>query len=360
MNPMKVLLVDDSKSARYALRLQLQRHGMTVETADAAETALERVRDTPPDAIFMDHTMPGMNGFEALDILKATPSTAHIPVVMCTSNEDPEFIAQAKKKGAIDILSKASAPEKLADLLDRLGRLEPVPTGISTASAGSVRAVPDDESRAQTAQKGAETPTEAWLEERIRVLAGQLVEERTQRLTHDLMTQTEERIELAESFAENLSAKTDERLASGLTKEAERLQQQVLEGQGEQLRTTTKRLLDDALPQAVGAQLEKEKQKIAEMVQELVGTSLSALIKEPSFARSFFDSVESRITNNAEQIVTREATKIASAVATERTGQIAGHIIQASRPGNGLNYLLAAGAALVGVASSVVVFFLLS
>ena len=73
MNPMKILLVDDSKSARYALRLQLQRFGIEVEALESAEAALQRIREAPPDAVFMDHTMPGMNGFEALEILKAPP-----------------------------------------------------------------------------------------------------------------------------------------------------------------------------------------------------------------------------------------------------------------------------------------------
>ena len=48
MDPMKILLVDDSKSARYALRLQLQRHGVEVETADSAESALEILKGTCP------------------------------------------------------------------------------------------------------------------------------------------------------------------------------------------------------------------------------------------------------------------------------------------------------------------------
>lgn len=117
---MKILLVDDSKSARYALRLQLQRHGVEVETADCAESALDQLKDGHPDAIFMDHMMPGMNGFEALDALRADPKTAGIPVVMCSSHEESDFIATAEKKGVLGILPKSEAQDRLPDILARI------------------------------------------------------------------------------------------------------------------------------------------------------------------------------------------------------------------------------------------------
>jgi CheY-like chemotaxis protein len=117
---MKILLVDDSTLARYTLRLKLQGHGMQVDTAESAEAALEHVRATPPDAILMDHTMPGMNGFEALEILKSSPATAHIPVVMCTAHDDPAFSAQAVRRGALGVLTKTPAAEGLPSILDRI------------------------------------------------------------------------------------------------------------------------------------------------------------------------------------------------------------------------------------------------
>jgi CheY-like chemotaxis protein len=120
VEPIKILLVDDSTTARYALRLQLQRHGVQVNTAESAEAALDRVRTTPPDAILMDHTMPRMNGFEALEILKSSPDTAHIPVVMCTAHDDPAFSAQAVRRGALGVLTKTAATEGLLSVLDQI------------------------------------------------------------------------------------------------------------------------------------------------------------------------------------------------------------------------------------------------
>jgi CheY-like chemotaxis protein len=184
---MKVLLVDDSKSARYALRLQLQRYGITVETDDTAESALERIRETPPDAVFMDHTMPGMNGIEALDILKAAPATMHIPVVMCTSTENSELMAQAKKKGALDILSKSTAPEKLKNLLDRLQRV------VTAASAPGAEKSPLYGATAETAQAPIgtlppiDTLTEEQIDERVRTSTGSLMDGFEEHLINEVL-----------------------------------------------------------------------------------------------------------------------------------------------------------------------------
>lgn len=120
VEPIKILLVDDSTPARYVLRLQLQRQGVQVDTAESAEAALGRVRESPPDAILMDHTMPGMNGFEALEILKSSPDTADIPVVMCTAHDDPAFSAQAVRRGALGVLAKTAAAERLPPVLDQI------------------------------------------------------------------------------------------------------------------------------------------------------------------------------------------------------------------------------------------------
>ena len=68
----------------------------------------------------MDHMMPGLSGFEALEIIRADARTAHLPVVMCTSHEDAEFAATAQRKGVVGILPKSVAPEKLPEILARL------------------------------------------------------------------------------------------------------------------------------------------------------------------------------------------------------------------------------------------------
>lgn len=335
---MKILLVDDSKSARYALRLQLQRHGMKVETADAAETALEQVRDAPPDAIFMDHTMPGMNGFEALEILKSAPATMHIPVVMCTSNEDPEFLAQAKRKGALDILSKSTAPEKLVQLLDRLQR--------TLASPAARTAVAESASpyrvAAQVQPLRADPRNDDRLEERVRILVGPIMDE------------------LSEKLAKDLAAKIDEKLASRLAEEAERLQRNFVKAQSEQAQLTTNRLVNELLPQVVRQHIEQEQQFIARLVQDLIDTAVDGLIDEPTFIGRVLGTFEANAMSSAEQIAKRQSQETAETVASKRAGEVVDRLVRASAPSVRTMYLLATGAALVGIASSTLVFFLVS
>ena len=117
-----VLLVDDSKSARFALRALLQKQGFSVDTAETAEIALDMLGDSKPDAIFMDHMMPGMDGFTATRAIKRDPATAHIPVVMCTSNDREEHVQEARRLGTVGILPKPPTTEKLAEILDALDR----------------------------------------------------------------------------------------------------------------------------------------------------------------------------------------------------------------------------------------------
>ena len=118
----RILLVDDSKSARFVLRALLQKRGFTVDVAESAEVALEMIQKAPPDAVFMDHMMPGMDGHAATMALKADPATAHIPIVMCTSNDRPEHEQKAKELGTLGILPKPATPEKLSEILAALDR----------------------------------------------------------------------------------------------------------------------------------------------------------------------------------------------------------------------------------------------
>lgn len=115
-----VLVVDDSKSARLMLRKMLQGFNVTVDAAETAEEALNYLRSQQPDAIFLDHTMPGMDGLAALRQIRSNPLTATIPVAMYTSKDDSDYLEQAAKAGAIGVLSKPATPEILETLLKQM------------------------------------------------------------------------------------------------------------------------------------------------------------------------------------------------------------------------------------------------
>jgi len=117
----RALVVDDSKSARLILRRMLEKHGLIVDTVVSATDALEFLVSNRPDAIFMDHMMPGMDGFQAVRAIKDNPQTATIPVMMYTSKGGDLYLGQARALGAVGVLPKTVAPAELYDSLKRIG-----------------------------------------------------------------------------------------------------------------------------------------------------------------------------------------------------------------------------------------------
>ena len=81
------LIVDDSKSARLVLQRLLARIHVSVDTVESAEEALAFLEHRQPDIIFMDHMMPGMDGLEATQMIRANPKTSRIPTIMYTSKD---------------------------------------------------------------------------------------------------------------------------------------------------------------------------------------------------------------------------------------------------------------------------------
>lgn len=119
---LQALIVDDSKTARYALKQLLARHHFAVDTVESAEDALEYLNNHTPDLIFMDHMMPGMDGFQAVKAIKSTPATHNIPIVMYTSTQDGVYFGQARALGAADVILKPATAADLAAVLERLER----------------------------------------------------------------------------------------------------------------------------------------------------------------------------------------------------------------------------------------------
>jgi CheY-like chemotaxis protein len=106
MSAKRALVVDDSKSARAFLSRILERHEITVDAAESAEAAIEYLARHKPDVTFMDHMMPGMDGFQAVQSIKNNPRTSAIPILMYTSQEGDLYLGQARALGAEGVLPK--------------------------------------------------------------------------------------------------------------------------------------------------------------------------------------------------------------------------------------------------------------
>jgi CheY-like chemotaxis protein len=102
----RALIVDDSSTAQYRLKKMLRAYPLDIDIVDSGEAALRYLARHAPAVIFMDHLMPGIDGFRALQIIKSNPDTAMIPVIMYTSKSGDVYTGQARALGALDVVSK--------------------------------------------------------------------------------------------------------------------------------------------------------------------------------------------------------------------------------------------------------------
>jgi two-component system LytT family response regulator len=114
---MKVILVDDEKSALSVLRLKLKEYSSAIEILgefDEPEEAIKQIRLLKPDAIFLDIGMPRLNGF---DVLKQLPDIT-AKIIFTTAHT--EYGAQSYRVSAFDYLTKPIGQEELNLVLKKL------------------------------------------------------------------------------------------------------------------------------------------------------------------------------------------------------------------------------------------------
>ncbi len=116
----RILVVDDIATNLRLLEAKLQNEYYEVAVAASGPDALSQALTWAPDVILLDIMMPGMDGYEVCERLKADPRTAHIPVVMVTALVDPAERVRGLQVGADDFLSK---PVDDATLFARLRAL---------------------------------------------------------------------------------------------------------------------------------------------------------------------------------------------------------------------------------------------
>ena len=145
----RALIVDDSKSARVILSRMLERYDIEVEVAESAEQAIEYLKHARPDAIFMDHLMPGMNGLQAVQAIKSNVETATIPIMMYTSQAGELYVGQARALGASGVLPKQVKPVDVSKVLHDLRLLpnrrdltEPVLVPVEIEKAAPAKSAP--------------------------------------------------------------------------------------------------------------------------------------------------------------------------------------------------------------------------
>lgn len=115
-----VLIVDDNIDAREMYAIYLEHAGYRSAEAGDGNAAIEMTRLDRPAIILMDATMPHLDGWEALRVLKQDVETRSIPLIMLTAHAFPEHRARAAALGADAFLAKPVLPDDLAREIRRI------------------------------------------------------------------------------------------------------------------------------------------------------------------------------------------------------------------------------------------------
>jgi CheY-like chemotaxis protein len=118
-----ILVVDDNLDAREMYAMYLEYEGFRVMEAQNGHEAIEKTRTDQPSLVLMDASMPRLDGWDAVKILKSDPRTSAIPVLMLTGHAYDEHRVKAASVGADGFLPKPVLPDRLAREVRRVLQL---------------------------------------------------------------------------------------------------------------------------------------------------------------------------------------------------------------------------------------------
>lgn len=104
--PQSIVIVDDTPANVILLEKMLAERGYNARPVLSGKLALEAAREQPPDLILLDITMPGMNGYEVCEQLKADKALKNIPVIFISALNETIDKVKAFKLGAVDYVTK--------------------------------------------------------------------------------------------------------------------------------------------------------------------------------------------------------------------------------------------------------------
>jgi len=114
----KVLLVEDDVALSGVYKSRLEMEGFDVHEVNNGEIALTAALEYKPDLILLDAMMPKISGFDVLDILRNTPETANMRIIMLTALSQPKDKERAESLGVDDYLVKSQVV--IGDVVERV------------------------------------------------------------------------------------------------------------------------------------------------------------------------------------------------------------------------------------------------
>lgn len=114
----KILLVEDDDALANVYLMRLQAEGFDIKRVANGEDALAAAKEQHPDLVLLDVMMPKVSGFDVLDILRNTPETANLKIVMLTALSQESDKQRAQGLGVDDYLVKSQVV--ITDVIDRI------------------------------------------------------------------------------------------------------------------------------------------------------------------------------------------------------------------------------------------------
>jgi len=114
----KILLVEDDTALAAVYKSRLELEGFEIREVNNGEDALSAAIEFKPDLVLLDAMMPKISGFDVLDILRNTPDTANIRVIMLTALSQPKDKERAEALGVDDYLVKSQVV--IGDVVERI------------------------------------------------------------------------------------------------------------------------------------------------------------------------------------------------------------------------------------------------
>lgn len=114
----KILLVEDDIALAAVYKSRLELEGFTIREVNNGEDALSAAVEFKPDLILLDAMMPKISGFDVLDILRNTPDTTNIRVIMLTALSQAKDKERAEALGVDDYLVKSQVV--IGDVVERV------------------------------------------------------------------------------------------------------------------------------------------------------------------------------------------------------------------------------------------------
>ncbi|HEX8390178.1 MAG TPA: response regulator [Candidatus Saccharimonadales bacterium] len=117
----KILLVEDDESLASVYQTRFEAEGFQVRHVASGEDALPVAIDYRPDLILLDVMIPGIGGFDVLDLIRTTPQTMSTRVIMLSALSQPKDKARAESLGVDDYLVKSQVV--ISDVVARIRRV---------------------------------------------------------------------------------------------------------------------------------------------------------------------------------------------------------------------------------------------